>query len=87
MKQITMSVSQRIAIACQLDMLAGHYGLQRIPSNGRKGFWLTGPESAWRKLANDVDMRGGGLWDGDCRLYPSEGLHGRITKAAAKVAA
>ena len=80
---ITMSVSQRIAIACQLDMLASHYGLQRIPSNGRKGFWLTGPEIAWRKLANDVDMRGG-LWDGDCKLYPSEGLHGRIDKQLAK---
>jgi len=82
---ITMSVSQRIAIACQLDILAGHYGLQRIPANGRKGAWFTGPESAWRKLADDVDMRGSGGFDPTSKLYPSEGLHGRITKTAKKI--
>ena len=83
---ITMSVSQRIYQACQLDMLAGHYGLQPVPSNGRKGYWFTGPESAWRRLADDVEFRGQGGWD-ESALRPSEGLHGRISKAAAKVAA
>ena len=81
---ITMSVSQRIYRSCQLDELAGHYGLTRVPSN-RKGIWFAGSESAWRRLADDVEFRGQGGWD-ESALRPSEGLHGRITKAAAKAA-
>jgi len=80
--QIKMSVSRRIYQACQLDALAGHYGLTSIPPQG-KGCWFAGPESAWRRLAEDVDFRSSGGWD-QSGLYLSEGLHGRITKAAAK---
>lgn len=82
---IQMSVSTRIYQSCQLDMLAGHYGLTPV-STPRKGYWFVGPESAWRKLANDVDYRSSGGWD-ESGLYPSEGLHGRINKAISKVAA
>jgi hypothetical protein len=79
---ITMSVSQRIYAACQLDMLANHYGLTRVPSS-RKGKWFTGSETAWRKLADDIDMRSCGGFDPHCRLNVSEGLHGRINKIIA----
>lgn len=83
MNTITMSVSRRVYQACQLDALAGHYGLTPVPPRG-KGCWFTGSESAWRRLADDVDYRSSGGWD-ESALRPSEGLHGRITKAAAKV--
>ena len=80
---ITMSVSQRIYAACQLDMLAGHYGLTRVQS-ARKGKWFTGPESAWRELADDVDFRNDSGWS-DGKTRKSDGLHGRITKAIQKL--
>ncbi len=85
---ITMSVSARIYYACQLDdgSIRSHYGLKPVPSNGRKGYWFTGPESAWRELADDVDFRGDSGW-ADGRTRKSDGLHGRITKAAAKAVA
>lgn len=81
---IQMSVSNRIYQSCQLDMLAGHYGLTLI-STKRRGWWYVGTEQAWRKLADDVGYRSSGGWD-ESGLYPSEGLHGRITKAVAKQA-
>ena len=85
---ITMSVSARIYYACQLDdgSIRSHYGLTRVPSNGRRGKWFTGPEAAWRKLADDGEMRAMGGWDPRSCLYPSESLHARITKAASKAA-
>jgi hypothetical protein len=84
---ITMSVSARIYYACQLDdgSIRAHYGLKVAPPNGRKGYWFTGPESAWRELADDVDFRSDSGWS-DGRTRKTDGLHGRITKAAAKVA-
>jgi hypothetical protein len=86
-RQIEMSVSGRIFQSCQLDMLAGQYGLTRIKSNGRKGYWFVGLEKSWRKLADDVDYRACGQFDLQSGLYPSEGLHNRINKHAARVAA
>lgn len=84
--QITMSVSGRIAQICQLDddCIAGHYGLARVPSNGRRGWWFTGSVDAWRKLANDVDFRSVGGWDRGGSTRKSDGLHGRINKHLAK---
>ena len=81
---ITMSVSRRIYEQCQLDALAGHYGLTAVPSQ-RKGYWFNAPISAWRRLANDVDERGGGGYDPACALYRSEGLHSRINKHLCKM--
>jgi hypothetical protein len=81
-KMIKMSVSKRIVMACQLDALAGHYGLTELYGH-KRGYWFIGPESAWRKLADDIDYRSNGFWS-DGRTYASDGLHGRITKAAAK---
>jgi len=81
---ITMSVSARIYYACQLDdgSIRAHYGLTRIPSN-RKGYWFTGPESAWRELASDVDFRSDSGWS-DGKTHKSDGLHGRIDRYIAK---
>ena len=84
MNQITMSVSQRIYAACQLDMMAGEYGLTRVPS-ARKGKWFAGPESAWRRLADDVDFRSDSGWS-DGKTRKSDSLNARIDKAAAKAA-
>ena len=83
--KIEMSVSTRIYQSCQLDGLAGHYGLTPI-SKGKRGYWFVGTEKAWRNLANDVDYRSSGGWD-QSALYPSEGLHGRINKHVNKAAA
>ena len=82
---ITMSVSTRIYQACQLDDggVRSHYGLKSVPSNGRKGYWFTGPESAWRELASDVDFRSDSGW-ADGRTRKSDGLHGRIDRYIAK---
>lgn len=90
--QITMSVNSRIMMLCQLDDIAinetcNHYGLMRIPDNGRRGWWFTGSVDAWRKLADDVDYRTDTGWSRDCRTRKSDGLHGRINKHLAKVAA
>ena len=87
--QITMSVSSRIFMLCQLDNISmnetcSEYGLTRIPCNGRRGYWFAGPEAAWRKLANDVDYRRDSGWSRDCRTRKSDGLHGRIDKHLAK---
>jgi hypothetical protein len=79
---ITMSVSFRIYRACQLDMLAGHYGLKYVPSP-RPGYWFIGPESAWRELADDVDFRSDSGW-ADGKTRKSDGLHGRINRHIAK---
>lgn len=79
---ITMSVSFRIFYSCQLDACAGHYGLTPVP-NDRKGYWFTGPESAWRELADDVDFRSDNGWS-DGRTRKSDGLHARIDKKIAK---
>jgi hypothetical protein len=85
---ITMSVSARVYQACQLDdgSIRAHYGLTPVPSNGRKGYWFTGSEAAWRELADDVEQRSSGHY-ADGATYPSDGLHGRITKHLSKRAA
>jgi hypothetical protein len=81
-KMIKMSVSSKIFRACQLDALAGHYGLTKVQSN-KRGHWFLGQESAWRKLADDVEYRSDGGWS-DGKTCASDGLHSRITKAIAK---
>lgn len=83
--QIRMSVNSRIMMLCQLDDLAmnetcNHYGLTRVPSNGRRGWWFTGSVDAWRKLADDVDYRMDSGWSRDCRTRKRDGLHDRINK-------
>jgi len=82
---ITMSVSFRIVYACQLDDggIRAHYGLREVSSNGRKGYWMTGPESAWRELADDVDFRSDSGWS-DGKTRKSDGLHSRIDRYIAK---
>lgn len=80
---ITMSISRRIYEKCQLDACAGEYGLTETLNPGRLMF--TGPVSAWRKLANDVDERSGGGYDPTCATYRSDGLHGRIDKHIRKM--
>ena len=83
---ITMSVSKRIVQICQLDdgCISGYYGLEQVPSNGRRGWWFTGSVDAWRKLANDVDFRSVSGWDNQCAARKSDGLHARIDKQLAK---
>ncbi len=82
---ITMSVSRRIVIACQLDdgSILHHYGLTYVPSP-RVGYWFTGTEEAWRKLADDVDSRASGGWSPDCALNRRDSLTSRINRAVAK---
>jgi hypothetical protein len=79
---IQLSVNARIYQACQLDMLAGHYGLAPIRTQ-RRGHWFAGTEAAWRKLADDVDYRSDSGWS-DGKTRRSDGLHGRISKAVAR---
>lgn len=82
---ITMSVSNRIYQKCQLDACASVYGLTAVQQPGR---WMfSGPVSAWRRLANDVDERSGGGYDPTCATYRSDGLHGRIDKHIRKAGA
>lgn len=90
--RITMTVLHRIYKSCQLDMLAGHYGLTPVKTssgcgNTRSGWTFTGSVDAWRKLADDVDFRSSGGFSSDCATRKTDGLHGRINKHLAKVAA
>jgi len=80
---ITMSVSRRIYQACQLDMLAGEYGLTWVRST-KRGNVFSGTEAAWRRLADDVDYRSDSCWS-DGRLFKSDGIHARIDRAVAKL--
>jgi len=80
---ITMSVSSRIYQACQLDMMAGEYGLTRVLST-KRGKIFSGTEAAWRRLADDVDYRSNRGWS-DGRTVKSDGLHARIDRAVAKL--